>query len=191
MFLNRVFVRHAVACAVLLSCVLTGPTARSQDADLPVVAIVDVDRIKRESLAANSIREALNAAKERLEADLRTEGEGLKAEEDQLRKQQTILAPEAFTAKRRDLEQRYAELRRRVQESSSLLARARNRAFNTLQGEMYKVLTSQMKDKKISMTMARKSVLIYDERMNITDDVLKQLNAQLPTVDVVFDEQPQ
>lgn len=191
MLLNRVIVRHVVACAILLGSVLSGPVVRAQDAELPIVAIVDVDRIKRESLAANSIREALNAAKEKLEADLRTEGEGLKAEEEQLRKQQTILAPEAFTAKRRDLEQRYAELRRRVQESSTLLARARNRAFNTLQAEMYKVLTSQMKDKHISMTMARKSVLIYDERMNITDDVLKQLNAQLPAVDVVFDQQGQ
>lgn len=170
---------------------MSAPAVRAQDAERPVVAIVDVDRIKRESAAAISIREALNSAKEKFEADLRAEGEGLKAEEDQLRKQQTILAPEAFAAKRRDLEQRYAELRRRVQETSTLLARARVQAFNTLQSEMYKVLTSQMKDKKISMTMVRKSVLIYDERMDITDDVLQRLDAQLPKVDVVFDQQNQ
>ena len=52
---------------------------------------------------------------------------------------------------------------------------------------MYKVVTKMMEERKITMTLPRKNVLVYDERMNITTDVLKQLDASLPKVDVVVE----
>lgn len=192
MLLKRVFA-GIVVLSVVLACggFLTPTPARAQKQEPPIVAVLDVEKIKRDAAASASIRDAITSAKERFEAQLREEGEGLKAEEEQLRKQQTILAPDAFAAKRRDLEQRYADLRRRVQETGNVLARARSRAYNTLLGEMYKVLAEQMKDQHISMILARGSVLVYDERMNITDVVLKELDARMPNVEVTFEPSKQ
>ena len=177
----------ALAALVLAAPILASAQDKAEGpaSEPPVVGVVDVQRVIREAAAAIHIRDALNAAKEQMEDGLRQEGEALKGEEEQLRKQQTILAPEAFQAKRRDLEQRYADLRRRVQDSSTRLGQARDEAFNAVRAEMYKVLTAVMEKHHITMTFARKSVLVYDERMNITDEVLQELNSRLPKVDVV------
>ena len=109
MSLIRAFALVALSLVVLLPVLPPVGRAQAQQKDEPapeppIIGVVDVQRIIREATAANSIREALDEAKERLEVDIKREGEALKAEEQQLRNQQTILAPEAFEAKRRDLE---------------------------------------------------------------------------------------
>ena len=183
--------RASIQAFALLALIAHGcfvsPSAVAQSDGAPVVAILDVERIKRDSLAARSIREAFDAATRNLEADVRKRTEVLKGEEEQLRRQQTILAPEAFQERRRSLEQRYAELRRLVQENGSRLTNARNRASRNLEKALNELLREAMKENSISMILARKNVLVFDERMNITEDILKQLNAQLPRVEVDFD----
>jgi Skp family chaperone for outer membrane proteins len=43
-----------------------------------------------------------------------------------------------------------------------------------------------MKERKITLTLARKAVLVFDQRLSVTEDVLKRLDKRLPTVKVDF-----
>jgi Skp family chaperone for outer membrane proteins len=176
------------ALVFLLLSISAEGVAQSKAEEPLVVAVVDVQRILRDAAASNSIRDAINEARVQFEAEIESEGKALKQEEEQLRRQQSILAPEAFDEKRRDLERRYADLRRRSQEAGSRLARARNEALESLRKEMAVVLTSLMEERGITMTLARKNVLVYDERLNITEAVLKQLDARLPRIEVVIEQ---
>lgn len=178
---------RAIALTIVLLSVLSGGHAMAQDKESLLVAVVDVQRILNDAAASKNIRDALDQARVKFEAELEGEGKALKEEEDKLRRQQSILAPDAFESKRRDLERRYAELRRRSQEAGARLARARNEALDKLRKEMAVVLTSLMEEKNINMTLARKSVLVYDERLNITDEVLALLDKRLPKLEVVIE----
>ena len=59
-------------------------------------------------------------------------------------------------------------------------------ATRALRKEMAKVLAEIMKERKITITLARKAVLVFDQRLNITEDVLKRLDKNLPTIAVDF-----
>jgi Skp family chaperone for outer membrane proteins len=169
----------------------TAPVAIAADKkdDGPVIAVLDVQRVMREAAAAKSIRDAVEAKRKVFEAEIETERKSLKDEDEKLRQQQAVLAPEALNQRRRELERRYAELRRRADQASAVLNKAVNTAMRTLRQEMATVLAGLMKEKDINITLARSAVLVFDEQLNVTADVLARLDKRLPKIEVTV-EQP-
>ena len=65
-----------------------------------------------------------------------------------------------------------------------------NRAFigatRKLRDEIAKVLTQLMAERKITITLARTAVLVFDQRLSVTGEVLKRLDKNMPNVTVEF-----
>jgi Skp family chaperone for outer membrane proteins len=55
---------------------------------------------------------------------------------------------------------------------------------------MASVVAELMKEKGVNMTLERRAVLLFDERLNMSDEVLARLDKQLPTVELKFREPP-
>ena len=178
----------AVVLSALCGSVAAAQTAEKA-ADAPIIAVLDVQKVMRESAAAKSIRAAVEAKRQTFEGEIEAERNAIKADDDKLRQQQTVLAPEALSQRRRDLERRYAELRRRADQAGGILNRAVNTAMLTLRQEMATVLAELMKEQDINITLARSAVLVFDEQLNVTEIVLARLDKRLPTVEVKI-EQP-
>ena len=182
-------------CLTLLLC-LSG-TAMAAEAkapaanltpsiDDPVIAVLDVQQVLRRAAAAKGIRLAMEARRKAFEAEIAAERQQIRDEELQLRKQSTILSPEASNEKRRLLENRMSDFRRKVEQRRGILNRAFTSTTRVLRKEMATVLAELMKERKITLTLARKAVLVFDQRLSVTEDVLKRLDKRLPTVKVNF-----
>ncbi len=154
--------------------------------DDPVIAVLDVQQVLRRAAAAKGIRLAMEARRKAFEAEFAAERQQIRDEELQLRKQSTILSPEASNEKRRLLENRMSDFRRKVEQRRGILNRAFTSATRVLRKEMATVLAELMKERKITLTLARKAVLVFDQRLSVTEDVLKRLDKRLPTVKVDF-----
>jgi len=110
----------------------------------------------------------------------------IQADEQKLRKQSTILSPEAINEKRRLLENKVSDFRRKAEQRRGILNRAFTGATRVLRNEMAKVLAALMKERKITITLARTAVLVFDQRLNVTDEVLKRLDKKLPAITLDF-----
>ena len=154
--------------------------------DDPIIAVLDVQQVLRRAAAAKGIRLAMEARRKAFEAEIAAERQQIRDEELQLRKQSTILSPEASNEKRRLLENRMSDFRRKVEQRRGILNRAFTSATRVLRKEMATVLAELMKERKITLTLARKAVLVFDQRLSVTEDVLKRLDKRLPTVKVDF-----
>ena len=154
--------------------------------DDPVLAVLDVQQVLRRAAAAKGIRLTMEARRKAFEAEIAAERQQIRDEELQLRKQSTILSPEASNEKRRLLENRMSDFRRKVEQRRGILNRAFTSATRVLRKEMATVLAELMKERKITLTLARKAVLVFDQRLSVTEDVLKRLDKRLPTVKVNF-----
>ena len=154
--------------------------------DDPIIAVLDVQQVLRRGAAAKGIRLAMEARRKAFEAEIAAERQQIQAEEQQLRKQSTILSPEASNEKRRLLEIKISDFRRKAEQRRGILNRAFTSATRVLRKEMATVLAELMKERKITLTLARKAVLVFDQRLSVTEDVLKRLDKRLPTVKVDF-----
>jgi Skp family chaperone for outer membrane proteins len=156
----------------------------------PIVAVVDVQLILREAAAAKAVRQAVEARRASFEKELDKETQELRRAEEELRKAQAQLAPDALAERKRELERRFGELRRRTDERRGLLSEAYNAAMRQVRQEMARALAEIMRERRIDVSMSRTAVLIFDEKLDITQEVLTRLNRRLPKVDVRFDAPP-
>ena len=187
-------VRHIVAVGMLCCMILPGSggltTARAQTSttsvDGPVIAVLDVQQVLRRAVAAKRIRKVMEARRKIFEEEISEERLQLQGEENQFRKQSTILSPEAMNNKRRVLESKDSNLRRKAEQKRGILNRAFNGATRELRQEIAKVLADLMKERNITITLARKAVLVFDQRLSVTEEVLKRLNKNLPNVKIDF-----
>ena len=187
-------VRHIVAVGMLCCMILPGSggltTARAQTSttsvDGPVIAVLDVQQVLRRAVAAKRIRKVMEARRKGFEEEISEERLQLQGEENQLRKQSTILSPEAMNNKRRVLENKISDLRRKAEQKRGILSRAFNGATRELRQEIAKVLADLMKERNITITLARKAVLVFDQRLSVTEEVLKRLDKNLPNVKIEF-----
>ena len=187
-------VRHIVAFGMLCCMILPGSgvltTARPQTSttsvDSPVIAVLDVQQVLRRAVAAKRIRKLMEARRKEFDEEISEERLQLQGEENQLRKQSTILSPEAMNNKRRVLENKVSDLRRKAEQKRGILNRAFNGATRELRQEIAKVLADLMKERNITLTLARKAVLVFDQRLSVTEEVLKRLDKNLPNVKIDF-----
>jgi len=159
---------------------------KEADAKQLVIAVLDVQLVMRRAAAAKGINTAMEARRKAFEEEIAAEREVLKDEEQKLRKQGTILSPEAMNEKRRVLENKISDLRRKAEQRRGILNRAFTGATRKLRSEIAKVLAEIMSERKITLTLARKAVLVFDQRLSVTDEVLKRLDENMPNVTIDF-----
>ena len=98
----------SVVIAILGMTAVLSKSALAQDgAQLPtvVMAIVDIQKIMRESAASVSIRDQIDQVRSEYQSELDAKEERLRATDEDLQRQRAILAPEAFEEKRKAFEE--------------------------------------------------------------------------------------
>jgi Skp family chaperone for outer membrane proteins len=181
------------AGAVVLAGLLAGPISvalakapETAASGVPVIAVLDVQLVLRRAAAAKGIRTAMDARRKAFEEEIELVRKDLKAEETKLRQQSTVLSPGAANERRRVLETKFSDLRRKAEQRRGTLNRAFIGANQKLRNEVAKVLSQLMAERKITITLARTAVLVFDQRLSVTSEVLKRLDKNLPNVAVDF-----
>lgn len=178
----------AICTATLSAVLLISPLqAQGKIGEKPVIAVLDVQKIMRDAKAAKAIRKEVDVRRKMIEMQISGERKKLKADEQKLRQQRAILAPDAISQKQRELERRFGDLRRKAEKAGGGFNRAVSIAMVQLRQGMAKGITQVMKDKGINITLARAAVLVFDENLNITSAVLARLDKNLPHIKVDFD----
>ena len=92
-------VGRVIVLIVLLICGAT--TAFAQAMPNPSIAVLDIQRILRESLAAKSVRPQADKIRGKYQKEVRNQESQLRKAEQDLARQRAILSPEAYAQKRR------------------------------------------------------------------------------------------
>jgi len=190
MIVSRVCFLACLLAALLVAGALPSAPASAQQATDLAIAVLDVQRVRRDAAAAQGIRAAVEAERTRVEDQIEAARRQILADEEQLRQQQAILAPEVLNQRRADLERRYQELRRRADQTNAALNNAVNQGMSTLRKEMANVLGDVMQERAINLTLPRAAVLLFDPQLDITDEVLARLDQRLPSVEFRLEATP-
>jgi outer membrane protein len=181
----RAMLGRITLAAMLFSFCAAGIGAVRAAEQAPLMAaVVDVQRVLREATASNQARDAIEARRTSYERDLATQKAKLQEAQDQLQKQRAVLTPQAMEQRRQEIDQQLNDLRRQTEERRATLQEATNNVMNQLRKEMGGAIAEVMKSKGVELTLPRSAVLVFDNRLDITNDVLETLNKRLPKVDV-------
>jgi len=162
--------------------------ARTEPFELPpagtMIVVVDIQQLLRESNAGTSIRGQADRQRALLQGDVAQQENQIRAQQQELVRQQPNLSPEQFNQRRRTIEQRIGELERSVQERRRVLDQSFGEAMNQFQRQTSEIIGEIVQEKQYLIVMNREAIVGFSSVLDITPEVLRRLNLRLATVPV-------
>ena len=148
------------------------------------IAVVDMQRIVGQSLAAVKVREYIENKKEEFGTELKNEEQELKTIQEDLASQRSIMPPDEFAELEGSFRKRVESLQQMVAERNQLLEEMLSKSVQVIQLEAIKIITEIGKEKGLALTLDTSTVVIAANSINISSSVIELLNINLPEVDM-------
>jgi Skp family chaperone for outer membrane proteins len=176
-----VFLKSA---AIALALGIAAVPAAAQQLSPPVIVIVDMDRVVNESAAGKTAATEIQGKITGLQSRAQTLQAQLKTDEDQIRAGQankTLAGPaleariKAFGDKQQAAQQELGRLEQDIGRSRQFVIKQITDAANP-------IITQVMRTRGASIALAEGATLQHSSSLDVTSDVIAQLNTSLPRV---------
>tara|TARA_Y200000002_G_scaffold264973_1_gene220094 strand:- start:585 stop:1133 length:549 start_codon:yes stop_codon:yes gene_type:complete len=151
------------------------------------IAIVDLNLILSESKAAKAATKDFEKIQKDTESEIVESDKLMLEERNKLIEQQSVIAPEAFEVKAQDYEKKLqnyqVEKQNKLRNLEGVLQNARNEILENVKP----ILEELSKELGVTVILEKNSVLLSATNMDITDEVIKKLNKNLPKIKVSLD----
>ena len=107
-----------------------------------------------------------------------------RATEQELTRQRSLLSPEAYAQKRKEFQLRAREAQRNVQERKRSIDRMLGMAMNKISKALLEIVAAMARERSINIVLQRPLVVYAPRQFDISAEVLRRLNKQLPSVAV-------
>ncbi|MGB9154500.1 MAG: OmpH family outer membrane protein [Alphaproteobacteria bacterium] len=175
---------------LILLCVALAASSAHADTPTklpnPVIAIVDVQRILQESLAAKSVQQQLEARRSKFQNEIEGEENDLRQAEQELSSARNQLAAQAYADREQKLHSRFSTVETHVQARRKALDQAFTDSMNLVRSALLAVVDKAAHEHGANIVIVKQQALWADQPLDITDEVLKRLDQKLPKVDVVM-----
>jgi outer membrane protein len=181
---------QAVGAALLCLMALAAVPARAQapaPASPPpptVVVIADINQILHDAKSAKDVQSQIDRAMADFSKQVSTSENELQQMRDELERERSTLSPDAFSAKSRQYQQRFDALDRTVQGRRQALQQSYNESMTKIENTALQIIAQIAGEHKANMVLTRAAVLFAANNLDITAEVTKRLDAQLPTMQV-------
>tara|TARA_B100001057_G_C22585779_1_gene847005 strand:+ start:356 stop:880 length:525 start_codon:yes stop_codon:yes gene_type:complete len=145
---------------------------------------LDFKFILNESTAG---KKAQNFLKKKLEngiKNIQNKEKKLLEEEKKVIQQKKVISPEEYKKKVSELRDKVSSLRKERNTLLESVSKQRAKARNELIKNLNPILKKYMEEKKIRMVVDKKYLLLADENLNITKDIISLLNTKLKSINL-------
>ncbi len=177
--------RHALLPMLAVGLVLllwtTDQAApRAQELAPPVLAIIDVQKVLRESTAVSALSRKIEERKLQHQEELREQERALRDADQELARQRSILSPEAYAKKRGELEQRVATLQREARNRKRGLDKVFTQGMIKVQAELARVAKEIAEERGLDLILSKATVVLVKPKFELTQEAVRRLNDRLP-----------
>lgn len=150
------------------------------------IAVLNIQEIMRESLAAKSVKGTLENQQKSFQSEMVKKEQDLQKKEKDLAQQKSVLSPEEFEKRVKDFRLQATSAQKEVQTKKAKLDKAFADALGEIQKAVVDIVGEQAKAKQLEAVFPTSQLLFAAPSLDITADVLAQLNKRLPKVQVKF-----
>jgi len=149
-------------------------------ADLP--KYLDFKYVLNESEAGKKAQTQLKKELDNGVKDLSKQEKIIEEEEKKIIQQKKILSQEEYKKKVAVLRKKVSDLQKKRSKLLSTVAKKRSKARSELLKNLNPALKEYMVEKNIRMVLDKKGIILADEKLDITNDIIKKLNAKIKTL---------
>lgn len=150
------------------------------------VAVVNIQKIMRDSKAANTIRAQVKTKQKSFQEELDRKETMLQQEDQELAKQRNVLSQEAFQKKYAEFREKAVAAQKEVRVKRARLDKGLAQALADIQKKVTDIVAEVAKQNGYDLVVSGNLVLYTADKNDITEQVLSQLDRELPNVNVNF-----
>jgi len=148
-----------------------------------VIAILDMDRILKDSKAAATLRAEIDKQREAHQTMLRDQENALRTADQELARQRAVLSAEAFAAKRKELQEQANKLQQEFVSRQKEMEQLFGRGIGQVRKALAEVAKEIADERDISLILLKQTIVLAGRELDITDEALLRLDERLPSVD--------
>ena len=152
------------------------------NADVPYY--LDFKYVLNESVAGKKAQDFLKNKLEKGINDLKKQEKSIQDEEKKIIQQKKIIKPEEYKSKVEALRNKVSKLQAQRSKLLESTANQRNTARRELLKNLNPIIKDYMKEKGIRMVVDKKSLLLADQNLDITKDIIEILNKKLKSINL-------
>lgn len=177
MFSNRLSI---LAIFAALGLFLGVAPARAADAGPGKIAVVDVQKILTESKAAKDVQKQLDTQRDSFKQEMAKHEQELRDMEKEIAGDQSKTSAEDMAKKKQEFESKVLDARKLVQKRRQALEQAAAGAILSIRKEIAKVVADIAKKQDYALVLTRQDVVLVKEDLDITGEVMKGVDKNLP-----------
>jgi outer membrane protein len=143
---------------------------------------IDFTKVLNQSIAG---KEAQDLLKKKFTSESKKFGkmeDDLRKEERETISQKKLITNEEYTKKVKTLRKKVLTLQENKRKSLSNIAKLRGEAKQKLLNELNPIIKKYMEDNKIRIVLDKKSILLGDMKLEITEQIIKILNKKVTSL---------
>lgn len=156
---------------------------------LPNFYVVDHDRLMNESVAAQKVRADIEKKRQAFQAELDQQERLLRQEEEDLTKRERELTEQEFSKRRMEFTKKVSKVHEKVAERRAQLEHAIQEARTQIIDEIADIVAEFCEKRGVQAVFPKAAVVYAKASLDVTEEVLKRLNTQLPEVHINFNKQ--
>ena len=157
-------------------------TAYNQHLSAELPFYLDFKLILYESTAGKKAHNYLKSKLENGLSQLNKTEKNLQSEEKKIIEQKKLISEDEYKKKVTDLRKKVIKLQKDKKSLLDNVAKQRSKARKELLKNLNPVIKEYMQEKKIRYVMDKKSLILADENLDITQDIIKRLNDKVKSV---------
>jgi Skp family chaperone for outer membrane proteins len=173
---------------VLLLWTAVPKAPRAQELAAPVIAVIDLQKVRRDSIAVKALSQRIAEQKAIYQGELREQETALREADQELARQRSILSPKAYASKRVELEGRVATLQRDARDRKRALDKIFAKGMSQVQAALTEVAKEIAKELGLDLVLSKTTVVLVKPKFELTQEVVRRLNVRLPDLPAVQPE---
>ena len=185
--------RKLLASLTIFPLLLVSHLAFSQEEKLEAqevrIGVVDRQQIMRDSKAGEGVRQEFEAMEQTFRNEIGTRENGLRAQQEELNRQKSILTAEAFSERETQFALKVEELQRDVAEINKQLDAMLQYGMRQIDMKTIQIIAEIADAKNYTLVLDKTQLLMVNTDYEFSEEVLAVLNERLPKVEITLTEE--
>ena len=143
---------------------------------------IDFQEILNQSTAGKKAQDQLKQKLKQSVDKLNKTQKDLQEEEKKIIQQKKLISAEEYKKKVEELRKKVSSLQKNRSQALQKIATQRAKAKSELLKNLNPIIKEYMQEKQIRMVLNKKDLILADEKLNITNDIMKLVNTKIKSV---------
>lgn len=170
-----------------LISLLTIFTIFSSAANAGGIAVLNIEKIVKESKAMRDIQRKVNKKQDKYQKIVTKKQKALEKEQKRIENKKSVLSDSALKKELQSFEKKVNDLKTFVDRRQNSLKKASIDGMSTVNNKIQDIISELAKEQDLDLIIPAAQALYYKDSLNISEEVLKRLDKRITKVRIKFD----